>query len=659
MILSRKSVKNIASIFIAAALFAVIGLFAVGERADGKTIASNGIYGYLNKPSSIEFDSSGNMYIVNNNNSSITKVAPEGTVTVVNSGGAYGVFNNISDIEFDAQGNMYILNLGSSTINRITSGGNISVIASGGIYGTLSSPGNLEFDADGNLYVANSTQINKITPQGVITVVQSGGAYGDFVRIEDISFDSEGNMCITDSGSMTVTVVPPVDEDILVLEFNAPVYDTAFDAVGNVYIAESNKIHKIVDSEVITIYDGEAYDDLKSIRDLEFDSQGNLYIANTGNNSINKIVNYSGIYAIRSKNSNLLMDVYGGGKLQGTNIIQWPATGGANQKWKFELLDNGYYKITSVLNPSFSLDVYNGGATLGNKVIQWPYHGGSNQQWKLIENTDGTISFMSRLSLGSTNYLLDVYGGGKDQGVNVIQWTGHYGDNQRWYLDSFVNHTVTYDSKGGSAVASGQVETYSLLTQPNAPTKDGFLLAGWFKDEALTQKWDFEIDRMPANDITLYAKWVKSFEGIHIIRSKNSDLVMDVYGGGLLQGVNIIQWPYHGESNQQWKFESLDNGYYKITSILNPLFSLDVYNGWTNNGNRVIQWPYHGGKNQQWKIIENADGTISLMSRLSEENGTSYLLDVFGGGKDQGVNIIQWTAHYRDNQKWLLEKVEK
>ncbi len=663
MNLSRKSVMNTASILIAVTLIAGIGFFTIDQKADGKTIASNGIYGYLNKPSSIEFDSLGNMYIVNDLNTSITKVEPDGSITVVNSGGAYGTFNNISDIEFDAQGNMYISNLGSNTINKITPGGVLSVIANNGIYGALASPSNLEFDANGNLFIANNTQINKITPQGVITVVQSGGIYGDFVKIEDISFDNEGTMCITDSDSMSVTVIPPVDEDILVLEFDAPVYDTAFDSNGNVYIAESNRIHKITESEVITISDGEAYGELKSIRDIEFDSQGNLYIANSGNNSINKIVNYSGVYAIRSKNSNLLMDVYNSGKDKGTNIIQWPATGGANQKWTFELLDNGYYKITSVLNPTYSLDVYNAGAELGNRVIQWTYHGGTNQQWKLIENTDGTISFMSRLavegndSIGPTNYLLDVYGGGKDQGVNVIQWTGHYGDNQKWYLDSFVNHNVTYDSNGGSAVAAGQVEAYSLLTQPTAPTKANSLFDGWFKDEALTQKWDFSKDRMPANDITLYAKWIKSFNGTYVIRSKNSNLVMDVFNQGQLEGVNIIQWPENGQTNQQWKFESLGNGYYKITSVLNPTFSLDVFNRGLTLGNRVIQWTYHAGTNQQWKIIDNTDGSVSFMSRLAEENGTGYLLDVYNGGTDQGVNVIQWTAHYRDNQKWLLEDV--
>ncbi|SHJ75285.1 RICIN domain-containing protein, partial [Parasporobacterium paucivorans] len=147
------------------------------------------------------------------------------------------------------------------------------------------------------------------------------------------------------------------------------------------------------------------------------------------------------------------------------------------------------------------------------------------------------------------------------------------------------------------------------------------------------------------------------YSGIYNIRSKNSSLVMDVYGGGTVEGTNIIQWGYHGRENQQWRFASLGNGYYKITSVLNPSFSLDVYGGGTNLGNRVIQWTYHGGTNQQWKIIENADGSCSLMSRLAVENGTRYVLDVYGGGTVEGVNVIQWSGNNGDNQKWYLEQV--
>ena len=43
------------------------------------------------------------------------------------------------------------------------------------------------------------------------------------------------------------------------------------------------------------------------------------------------------------------------------------------------------------------------------------------------------------------------------------------------------------------------------LTEPATPVKDGYTFAGWYKDSACTQAWDFETG-IPG-DMTLYAKW--------------------------------------------------------------------------------------------------------------------------------------------------------
>ena len=43
------------------------------------------------------------------------------------------------------------------------------------------------------------------------------------------------------------------------------------------------------------------------------------------------------------------------------------------------------------------------------------------------------------------------------------------------------------------------------LTKPATPVKDGYTFAGWYKDSACTQAWDFETGI--SGDMTLYAKW--------------------------------------------------------------------------------------------------------------------------------------------------------
>ena len=44
---------------------------------------------------------------------------------------------------------------------------------------------------------------------------------------------------------------------------------------------------------------------------------------------------------------------------------------------------------------------------------------------------------------------------------------------------------------------------------PEAPTKDGYVFAGWYDDTACTQPHDFDA-QMPAHNVTVYAKWIKT-----------------------------------------------------------------------------------------------------------------------------------------------------
>jgi len=76
-------------------------------------------------------------------------------------------------------------------------------------------------------------------------------------------------------------------------------------------------------------------------------------------------------------------------------------------------------------------------------------------------------------------------------------------------------YTVTFDSNDGSAVdpITGVVSG-ARITAPTPPTKTDFEFAGWFKEEALINKWDFAADTVTAN-ITLYARWKEQEETIN------------------------------------------------------------------------------------------------------------------------------------------------
>ena len=73
----------------------------------------------------------------------------------------------------------------------------------------------------------------------------------------------------------------------------------------------------------------------------------------------------------------------------------------------------------------------------------------------------------------------------------------------KWELDSYV---VTFNTNGGSEVEPGLVDDGSTADKPANPTKEGFVFGAWFKDEALTELYNFNTP--VTGDITLYAKWV-------------------------------------------------------------------------------------------------------------------------------------------------------
>jgi uncharacterized repeat protein (TIGR02543 family) len=66
--------------------------------------------------------------------------------------------------------------------------------------------------------------------------------------------------------------------------------------------------------------------------------------------------------------------------------------------------------------------------------------------------------------------------------------------------------TVTFNSQGGSAVASASAIPGTTITAPTPPDHPGYAFAGWYKEAACVNVWDFATDTV-TSDITLYAKW--------------------------------------------------------------------------------------------------------------------------------------------------------
>ena len=76
-------------------------------------------------------------------------------------------------------------------------------------------------------------------------------------------------------------------------------------------------------------------------------------------------------------------------------------------------------------------------------------------------------------------------------------------------------YTVSFDTNGGSLTASERVKRNGTLTEPTAPTKDGFDFAGWYADKELKEKYDFSAK--VTKSMTLYAAWTEKDNSVNQI----------------------------------------------------------------------------------------------------------------------------------------------
>ncbi len=79
--------------------------------------------------------------------------------------------------------------------------------------------------------------------------------------------------------------------------------------------------------------------------------------------------------------------------------------------------------------------------------------------------------------------------------------------------DGHAVYTVTFEMNGGDPLPEKLVQEGSSIMGPDwdIPYRKGYVWDGFYKDEGLTQLWEFDNDVMPDHDITLYAKW-KSYD---------------------------------------------------------------------------------------------------------------------------------------------------
>lgn len=138
-------------------------------------------------------------------------------------------------------------------------------------------------------------------------------------------------------------------------------------------------------------------------------------------------ISISNVHQISHYYDNVI-DIEGGYIDTGVRAVLYPAHSGDNQKFNFEKLSDGSYKITAVhsgkvLAPESS--------SHGAQVTQQDWSGSDLQKWYLYSRGNGWYKIVNK----KTGYCLDDYGGLGGTLDSIVQWEDNDTFAQWWKLD--------------------------------------------------------------------------------------------------------------------------------------------------------------------------------------------------------------------------------
>src|ERR1039458_2749610 len=326
--------------------FLGLGSQASGQSGIITTVAGNGTQGFagdggpaasasLNYPYGVAVYASGNLFFTDFNNYRVRKVSANGVITTVAGNGTPGYSDYTgpatsasikpTGVAADASGNLFITDY-VYLLRKVSASGIMTTVSA-----DLYLPKAVAVDASGNLFIADSGyyRIRKVSVSGIITTVAGNGVEGfsgdggpatsaSFSTLAGVAVDASGNLFIADTGNSRIRkvsasgIITTVAGNGTGFSFSgdggpatsAALYDpdgVAVDTSGNLFIADTGngRIRKVLASGIITTVAGggavlgdggpATSATLYGPLDVAVDASGNLFIADTGNNRIRKV----------------------------------------------------------------------------------------------------------------------------------------------------------------------------------------------------------------------------------------------------------------------------------------------------------------------------------------------------------------------------------
>jgi tripartite motif-containing protein 71 len=282
--------------------------------------------GQFIQPTGVAVDDSGNVYVAGGGNR-IQRFSGDGTFLDQwgSSGTGDAEFNDPRGVTIDGAGNVYVVDFWNHRIQKFTSEGTFITKwgSEGSADGQFNLPSAVAVDSADCIYISelNNHRIQKFTSEGTFITKwgSEGSADGQFIFPIGIVIGNNGDIYIVDNGhnriqmfgtpNPVVEVAPPHimlkwgtfgDGDG---QLRAP-YGVAVDNSGYVYVADTgnNRIQKFTNDGTFIAKWGDFPSSMdgffSSPNRIAFDDSGQLYVLDVGNNRIQK---FTGAFTFLTK----------------------------------------------------------------------------------------------------------------------------------------------------------------------------------------------------------------------------------------------------------------------------------------------------------------------------------------------------------------------
>lgn len=369
----------------------------------------------------------------------------------------------------------------------------------------------------------------------------------------------------------------------------------------------------------------------------------------------NRNVLADGTYTISTLlNSNYVLDVKDGSTSNGANIQLYESNDTAAQQFKVSHDSQGYVTFTNVKSGRV-LDLNGAIVKDAGNIQQYTSNGTRAQKWIVKQDGNGYVV----MSAINPNYILDLNGGSVRNGSNIQLHSVTGSNSQRWNITKYVSKDERINNlaaQNKNTLADGVYEINSVknsnytLDVNSASTRNGANVQLYLRNGTQAQAFRVSHDS----------------QGFVTFTNINSGKVIDLDGAITKNGRNIHQYASNGTRAQKWIVQQSGSGY-SIVSAIDASFALDIRNGSVYSGSNIQLYKSNNTAAQQWtfnKYVTERERCDSYASQNKDRmaDGVYYIknqnvgfaLDVADGSLYGGANVQLYSLNKTNAQKWKI-----